>query len=246
VRDHQAREFGTRIYYLQNRVAWFGTTRHFPYPELCFKRYSGGHFVMAAYAFSENMSTFVAECDEATCQRLGLESMSEDEQREFTETVFGDELQGHSLIGNKSAYRRLPVVRNRQWHAGNRVLIGDALHSTHPSIGSGTRMAMEDSIALADALAFHRGDVNAGLVEFRRSREAAKAKLVLASEKSFNWYEKFDRKVDELNAVDFVFDFLMRTGRISKERLIDEYPSFMNRYGGRWQAGLTAREMAIR
>ena len=241
VRHHQAREFGTQTWYLHNRVAWFGTTRHFPYPVLCFKRYNRGHFVMAAYAFSENMSTFVAECDEATYQRLGLESMSEDEQREFTEKVFGDELQGHSLISNKSAYRRLPVVRNRQWHVGNRVLIGDALHSTHPSIGSGTRMAMEDSIALADALAIQGGDVNAGLIEFRRSREAAKAKLVLASEKSFNWYEKFDRKLDELNAVDFVFDFLLRTGRISRERLIDEYPSFMNRYGGRWQAqSLTA------
>lgn len=241
VRNHQALEFGTKTYYLQNRVAWFGTGRHFPYPVLCFKRCNRGHFVMAAYAFSEKMSTFVVECDAATCQRSGLESMSDDEQREFTQTVFADELQGHSLISNKSAYRRLPVVRSRQWHVGNRVLIGDALHSTHPSIGSGTRMAMEDSIALADALAFHRGDVNAGLVEFRRSREPAKNKLVLASEKSFNWYEKFGRKVDELNAVDFVFDFLMRTGRISKERLIDEYPSFMSRYGRRWQAeNLTA------
>jgi 2-polyprenyl-6-methoxyphenol hydroxylase-like FAD-dependent oxidoreductase len=214
---------------------------------LCFKRYDRGHFVMAAYAFSEKMSTFVAECDEATWRRSDLESMSEDEQRKFTETVFGDELQGHSLISNKSAYRRLPVVRNRQWHVGNRVLIGDALHSTHPSIGSGTRMAMEDSVALANALAVHRGDVTAGLAEFRRSREPAKNTLVLASEKSFNWYENFGRKVEELSAVDFVFDFLMRTGRISKERLINQYSPFMKRYGGRWQAqvGPTARERAI-
>jgi len=235
VRRHQAFEFGTTSYYLSNRVAWFGTTRHFPYPMLCFKRCDRGHFVMAAYAYSEQMGTFVAECDEATYRRSGLESMSEDEQRKFTETVFGDELKGHSLIGNKSAYRRLPVVRNREWHVGNRVLIGDALHSAHPSIGSGTRMAMEDSIALADALALHRGDVNAGLVEFRRAREPVKSTLVLASEKSFNWYENFSRKVDELSAVDFVFDFLMRTGRINQNRLIDEYPQFMNRYGRRRQ-----------
>ncbi|HEY3657427.1 MAG TPA: FAD-dependent monooxygenase [Steroidobacteraceae bacterium] len=244
VRQHQALEFGTKTYSLSNRVAWFGTTRHFPYPMLCFKRYNRGHFVMAAYAYSEQMGCFVAECDEATYQRSGLESMSEDEQREFTETVFGDELKGHSLISNKSAYRRLPVVRNREWHVGNRVLIGDALHSTHPSIGSGTRMAMEDSIALADALAFHRGDLNAGLVEFRRSREPAKSKLLLGSEKSFNWYETFGRKVDELNAVDFVFEFLMRTGRISRQRLIDEYPLFMNRHGRRWQHE-NLRERAI-
>jgi 2-polyprenyl-6-methoxyphenol hydroxylase-like FAD-dependent oxidoreductase len=235
VRQNRALEFGTKTYYLSNRIAWFGTTRHFPYPMLCFKRYDRGHFMMAAYAYSEQMSTFVAECDAATYQRSGLESMSEDEQREFTEAVFGDELQGHSLISNKSAYRRLPVVRNREWHVGNRVLIGDALHSAHPSIGSGTRIAMEDSIALAEALARHPGDVNAGLVEFRRSREGAKSQWLLASEKSFNWYENFGRKVDELNAVDFVFDFLMRTGRIDTERLIDDYPLFMERYGRRRQ-----------
>jgi 2-polyprenyl-6-methoxyphenol hydroxylase-like FAD-dependent oxidoreductase len=241
VRHDQALEFGTETYYLSNRLAWFGTTRHFPYPMLCFKRYKQGHWVMAGYAYSEKMSTFVAECDAATFRRSGLESMSEEQQREFTQTVFADELQGHSLIGNKSAYRRLAVVRNREWYVGNRVLIGDALHSTHPSIGSGTRMAMEDSIALADALAMHRGDVNAGLEEFRRSREPAKSRLVLASTKSFNWYEEFGRKVDDLNAVDFAFDFLMRTGRISQERLIDEYPSFMNRYGQRRQTvSLTA------
>jgi 2-polyprenyl-6-methoxyphenol hydroxylase-like FAD-dependent oxidoreductase len=235
VRRHHAPEFGTDTYYLSNRVAWFGTTRHFPYPMLCFKRCKQGYFVMAAYAYNEQMGTFVAECDEATYRHAGLESMSEDEQREFTETIFSDELRGHSLISNKSAYRRLPVVRNRRWHVGNRVLIGDALHSTHPSIGSGTRMAMEDSIALADALASHGGDVDAGLAEFRRSREPAKAKLVLASEKSFDWYESFGGKVDKFNAVDFVFDFLMRTGRINTDRLIDEYPLFMNRYGGRRQ-----------
>ena len=244
VRHDQALVFGTETYYLSNRLAWFGTNRHFPYPTLCFKRCKLGHFVMAGYAYSEKMSTFVAECDAATFRRSGLESMSEDQQREFTQRVFGDELQGHSLIANNSAYRRLPVVRNREWYVGNRVLIGDALHSTHPSIGSGTRMAMEDSISLADALALHQGDVNAGLEEFRRSREPAKSKLVLASTKSFNWYEEFGRKVDDLSAVDFVFDFLTRTGRISQERLIDEYPVFMNRHGRRWQHE-NLRERAI-
>jgi 2-polyprenyl-6-methoxyphenol hydroxylase-like FAD-dependent oxidoreductase len=235
VRRHRQSEFGTSCYSLTNRVAWYGTTRHFSYPLLSFKRNESGHFVAAAYAYTERMGTIVAECDEATYFRAGLDQMSDEDQRQFTETVFAAELQGHSLIGHDSAYRRLPVVRNEQWHSGNCVLIGDALHSAHPTIGSGTRIAMEDSIALADALAEYRGNLPAALAGFRSSREPGKSKLLTASERSFTWYEDFARKVDELGAVDFVFDFLMRTGRMSGERLLAEYPQFMSRYGHRWR-----------
>lgn len=235
VRSQRERDFGTQSYNLTNRVAWYGTTRHFPYPLLSFKRNGFGHFVAAAYAYTEKMGTFVAECDELTYFRAGLDRMSDEEQRVFTEAVFADELKGQSLISNKSAYRQLPVVRNREWYVGNCVLIGDALHSAHPTIGSGTRIAMEDSIALAEALAEHPRDVQAALAAFRGLREPQKNKLVVASEKSFSWYETFAQKLDGLGAVDFVFDFLMRTGRVSRERLCTEYPLFMHRYGHRWQ-----------
>lgn len=237
LRRHHQREFGTRSYSLTNRVAWYGTTRHFPYPLLSFKRNEFGHFVAAAYAYTERMATVVAECDEATYFRAGLDRMSEDQQHKFTESVFASELDGHALIGNNSAYRRLSVVRNEEWYTGNCVLIGDALHSSHPTIGSGTRIAMEDSIALAKALAEHRSDLSAALEGFRLAREPDKYKLLLASEKSFSWYEDFAEKVDDLGAVDFVFDFIMRTGRVSRERLYIEYPQFMDRYGHRWRNG---------
>jgi 2-polyprenyl-6-methoxyphenol hydroxylase-like FAD-dependent oxidoreductase len=159
--------------------------------------------------------------------------MSEEEGRIYAEEVFADELQGRPLIGNNSAWRQLPVVRNREWFTGNRVLIGDALHSAHPTIGSGTRIAMEDSIALANALADHNGDIEAALPAFRHEREPQKDKLIGASEKSFNWYEAFPRKIDSLQPIEFVFDFLMRTGRVSRERLMAEYPEFMSRYAHR-------------
>jgi 2-polyprenyl-6-methoxyphenol hydroxylase-like FAD-dependent oxidoreductase len=236
VRHQYELEFGTKTYHLTNRVAWYGTERHFPYPMLSFKRHACGHFVCAAYAYTEQMGTFVAECDEATWQRAGIDSMSDGEQREFTEGVFAEELLGHPLISNKSAYRQLPVVRNREWNVGNRVLIGDALHSAHPTIGSGTRIAMEDSIVLANSLALHPGDVGAALKHFRIAREPGKNKLVLASERSFNWYEDFGRRMEELQPVDFIFDFLMRTGRVGRERLTAEYPLFMERYGRRWSS----------
>jgi 2-polyprenyl-6-methoxyphenol hydroxylase-like FAD-dependent oxidoreductase len=235
VRHRDEDEFGTSSFTLTNRVAWYGTAHHFPYPLLSFKRNDFGHFVTAAYACSEQMSTFVAECDEATFFSAGLDRMSEDEQRLFTEKVFADELKGQRLISNKSAYRQLQVVRNREWHVGNRVLIGDALQSAHPSIGSGTRIAMEDSIALAKALVEYPCDIRAAQMAFRLSREPVKNKLLRAAEKSTEWYETFARKMDALGAVDFVFDFLIRTGRVGPERLAVEHPLFMSRYGHRWQ-----------
>jgi 2-polyprenyl-6-methoxyphenol hydroxylase-like FAD-dependent oxidoreductase len=236
VRGCMEREFGTVTYNLTNRLAWYGTKRHFPYPILSFKRTEVGHFVAAGYAYSEHMSTFVPECNAATWERAELERLSDEERRQFIEGIFADELQGHSLISNNSMWRPLPVIRNSEWSVGNCVLIGDALHSAHPTIGSGTRIAMEDSIALIDSLARNPTDIPAALKDFRRVREPQKNKLVVASEKSFRWYEVFADKLDTLPPIEFLFDFLMRTGRISQERLMAEYPQFMAKYCQRWQS----------
>lgn len=241
VRGLRERDFGTATYLLTNRLSWYGTKQLFSYPILSFKRTSAGHFVAAGYAYTERISTFVAECDAATWHRSGMDALSDEERREYTERVFADELQGHPLISNNSVWRPLPVVRNRHWFSGNCVLLGDALHSAHPTIGSGTRIAMEDSIALAESLERNPADIPAALAEFRRVREPVKDKLVIASEKSFNWYEKFGEKLESLTPVGFVFDFLMRTGRISDERLMAEHPQFMGTYGPRWRAEQQAK-----
>ena len=236
VRKRHEAAFGTTTWTLTNRLAWYGTEKHFPYPVLSFRRYDGGYFVGVAYPYSERMSTFVAECDAGTWLRLGLDKMSDDERRLLAERVFAEELGGSPLISNKSLWHCLPVVRNKQWSVGHRVLIGDALHSAHPSIGSGTRIAMEDAIALADALASSPTDIRGALANFREAREPTKAKLVAAAEKSFTWYESFPTKMDSLDAVPFVFDFLTRTGRVDASRLYAEYPHFMKRYGADWAA----------
>lgn len=236
VRKRHEAAFGTTAWTLTNRLAWYGTEKHFPYPVMSFRRHDGGHFVGVAYPYSERMSTFVAECDAGTWLRLGLDRMSDDERRMMAEQVFSEELGGSSLISNKSIWHSLPVVRNKQWSVGHRVLIGDALHSAHPSIGSGTRIAMEDAIALADAVTKSPTDIRSALVKFREVREPAKAKLVTAAEKSFTWYESFPAKMDSLDAVPFIFDFLTRTGRVDASRLYAEYPHFMKRYGADWAA----------
>ena len=110
-------------------------------------------------------------------------------------------------------------------------LVGDALHSAHPTIGSGTRIAMEDAIVLADCVAGHARDISAGLAAFQRLREPSKQKLLDATERSYTWYEHFADKMDALAPVDFVFDFMMRTGRITDARLAAEFPEFVRRYG---------------
>ncbi|MES2415242.1 MAG: FAD-dependent monooxygenase [Pseudomonadota bacterium] len=242
LRKHHEDAFGTTSRVLTNRLAWYGTDKHFAYPVMSFRRHAGGHFVAVAYPYTERMSTFVAECDGDTWTRLGMDSMSDDERQALVEKVFAEELQGAPLISNKSVWHSLPVVRNKHWSVGHRVLIGDALHSAHPSIGSGTRIAMEDAIALADALVANPTDVSAALAAFRLAREPGKSKLVAAAEKSFDWFETFPVKVDALGAVPFIFDYLMRTGRVDDERLRAEYPEFMASYADRRSDGLPLPE----
>lgn len=236
VRDAREAAFGTTRWMLTNRMAWYGTARHFPYPVLTFKTIDGGHFWCAAYPYTERMSTFVAECDDDAWKRSGLDRMDEDARRRFAEEAFAPELEGHPLISNGSAWRVLPVIRNRHWSAGRHVLIGDALHSAHPTIGSGTRIAMEDAVDLAEALKTHGGDVASALASFERTRKPSKQKLVDAAEKSFTWYENVAQKMDGLAPAAFVFDFMTRTGRIDEGRLIGEFPRFMHRYRDEWAA----------
>lgn len=234
VRSAQEAAFGTSCWHLGNRIAWYGTTRHFPYPILTFKTTSQGHFWTAAYPYTERMSTFVAECDAEAWVRSGLDQMNDEQRDLFAAEMFAEELDGHRLISNKSAWRCLPVIRNQRWFVGRHVLIGDALHSAHPTIGSGTRIAMEDAIDLAEALRACAGDIPSALECFERVRKPAKQKLVDAAEKSFMWYEEVGGKLDALTPADFVFDFMTRTGRISEKRLCAEFPRFMSRYSREW------------
>lgn len=233
LRNGFSEAFGTTSYPLTNKLAWYGTEAGFPYPILSFKKTDLGHFWAVGYSYTERMSTFVAECDAETWERSGLSGMTEEQSARFSEQLFADELGGRPLISNKSAWHSLPVTRVRNWSVGNKVLIGDALHSAHPSIGSGTRIAMEDAIALSAALETS-SDVASALKAFHRDRGPTKQKLVDAAEKSFTWYEEIVPKLD-LDPPALVFDYLTRTGRIDEERLTEEYPEFMARYRREWQ-----------
>src|SRR5262249_35610093 len=155
VRRSPGQEFGTSITHLTNRFAWFGTTQRFDTLTQTFRVSEHGHFNAHHYRYAPGMSTFIVEVDAATFERAGFQRISEDATRALREQVFAEELAGHALISNRSLWRQFPQVRNARWSHGRCVLIGDALHTAHFSIGSGTRLAMEDAIALDRALAAH-------------------------------------------------------------------------------------------
>lgn len=229
VRRQFATQLATSQYSLTNHFAWYGTEKIFDWPALVFRKHRGGHFVAHYYSYSDTMSTFVAECDDATWQRLELGSLTEDQRRQLFEETYAPELGQYPLLSNNSVWRQFPVIRNKLWSYGRHVLIGDALASAHFSIGSGTRIAMGNSIALARALLACDGNVHAGLAAFEANHRDQKAKLVDASEQSFKWYERMADWMEQYGPEEFVYRFMIRTGRLDDARLRAQFPQLMSR-----------------
>jgi 2-polyprenyl-6-methoxyphenol hydroxylase-like FAD-dependent oxidoreductase len=229
VRRSLADQFGASVTMQANRFVWFGTTKPYDTLTQTFRHTPIGDFNAHHYRYAPGRSTFVVEVDEATFARAGFERMEDAEARARCEKVFADALDGHRLISNNSIWRRFPQVRNARWHHGNHVLIGDALHTAHFSIGSGTRLAMEDAIALERALAEHGDDVAAALPAFEAARRPIVDKIVAGASASAAWYERFAEHM-ELPPVDFAMSYITRSGRIDLERLRKLSPRFVARY----------------
>ncbi|HEV7265682.1 MAG TPA: FAD-dependent monooxygenase [Falsiroseomonas sp.] len=229
-------KFGTEIRELTNRFAWFGTTRRFDTLTQTFRRTPLGAFNAHHYRYAPGMSTFIVECDAATFASAGFATMHPDRTRALLEQVFAPELDGHGLVSNRSVWRRFPVLRNARWHDGNvvreraarTVLIGDALRTAHFSIGSGTRLALEDSIALAKALDAHWGDIPAALAAFEAARRPVVDALTEAADASAAWYEEFARHM-ALAPIDFALSYIQRSGRVKLDRLARIAPEFVAR-----------------
>lgn len=218
-------DFGTTITPLTNKFAWFGTRKPFRTLTQTFVQNADGHFNAHHYRHAPDMSTFVFECDAATWEKAGFARMSEEETLRYAERTFADTLQGEGLVSNKSVWRNFPNVRNRRWQAGNVVLIGDAQRTAHFSIGSGTRLAMEDAIALEKALNEFRNDVPQALAAFEAARRPIVEKLVAAADRSARWYEGFAGHM-KLAPRDFAWSYIQRSGRIDPERLAKTSPRF--------------------
>ncbi len=221
-------DFGTSLSYSPNKFAWYGTTKRFETLSQTFVETELGAFNAHHYRYSSGMSTFLVECDLPTWQRYGFADKTVEDSKAVCERVFAKTLDGHPLVSNKSVWRNFPWVWNEHWSFKNKVLIGDALHSAHFSIGSGTRLAIEDAIALAKALEAE-GDIPPGLNRYQAERQPIVKKLVTAARTSADWYEKFSEHM-KLDLMDFAHSYITRSGRIDDARLRAMSPQFMARY----------------
>ncbi len=208
-----------------NKWVWYATPKRLDAVGLIFKPTRFGTFIAHSYRFSPELGTFVIECDEDTWRAAGLDQADDAQSRALCEQIFQDDLDGYGLVSNRSLWFNPEFVTSRNWHHRNLVLIGDALKTVHPSIGSGTRVGMQDAIALAAALKAGNGDVAAIFQSFEQGRRKGAGSFQEAAMRSILWYETVDQRMD-LDPIAFAYDFMMRTGRISNERLRRLDPAF--------------------
>ncbi|HXO20640.1 MAG TPA: FAD-dependent monooxygenase [Thermoanaerobaculia bacterium] len=211
----------------RNRYVWYGTPRLFHGLTLTFRENGDGLFIAHSYKFSREMSTFIVECGPQTFRRAGLEAKSEEESRRYLEEVFTPDLEGRPLLSNNSKWLRFVTLTNRRWHHGRVVLLGDALHTAHFSIGSGTKLALEDAIALADAFAAD-GDVERALRAFEEARRPRIERYQAAALQSLEWFEsaKDDLHLDPLS---FAYKAMTRSA-VDHENLKKRDPDFVAAY----------------
>ncbi|MDF1719804.1 MAG: FAD-dependent monooxygenase [Minwuia sp.] len=228
VRASDEAGFRSRLEYFDNRFAWFGTTQPFDTLTQTFVTTDKGSLNAHHYRYQPGMSTFIVECDPATFHAHGFDGMGEAETAIACAEIFHEPLQGAALICNRSLWRQFPRLWCENWVSGNRVILGDAAHTAHFSIGSGTRLAMEDAIALVRALQAN-ADVGTALAAFQAARQPIARKIVDAANTSAAWYDRFPEKM-ALDPLDFAFDYVTRSGRVDMDRLRNLSPEFMARY----------------
>lgn len=228
-RRSQEGDFLTSVSYLDEKFAWFGTTKRFETLTQTFIETPFGPFNAHHYRYSPTMSTFIVECDRATWLRADLDKRSETDSRALCEALFKDTLDGHPLVANKSLWRNFPWIWNDRWSHGKMVLLGDALHTAHYSIGSGTRLALEDATSLVNALDEHPEDIREGFAAYEKQRRPVVEKLVRAARESASWYSYVPEHMRE-EPLDFAYSYITRSGRIDDVRLRQMSPNFMKRY----------------
>lgn len=228
VRRSMEEKFNPKIEYFDNHFAWFGAKVPFETLTQTFIETDKGALNAHHYRYAPDMSTFIVECDDPTFAAYGFDQMDEVESAKLCADLFKDVLKGTDLVINKSAWRQFPRLWCESWVADRYVLLGDAVHTAHFSIGSGTRLAMEDAIALVTHLATQE-DVDQALSAFQNERPPVARKIVDAANTSATWYESFADKL-ALAPLDFAFDYVTRSSRVDMERARKIAPQFMAQY----------------
>jgi anthraniloyl-CoA monooxygenase len=225
VRSSYQESFKPRLVAGRSKYIWFGTHLPFDSFTFIFRTNEHGLFQVHAYPFDGSTSTFIVECSEATWRRAGLDRADERTSVEYCERLFAEDLRGHSLLSNKSQWLNFVTVKNRSWQTGNVVLVGDAAHTAHFSIGSGTKLAMEDAIALADAMQ-RTADVASALDEYEAERKPVIDRFQEAAAQSQSYFENTERYVD-FGPEQFAFHLLSRSGRMDYPNIRLRDPNFI-------------------
>jgi anthraniloyl-CoA monooxygenase len=229
VRNRFADRFRPSFERRRNKFAWYGTRQRFHPVSLIFRETDKGVFIAHSYQYSPEFSTFLVEVDPETWAHAGLDRMTEEESSRYCAEIFRPDLGGNALLTNRSLWFEANIVSNEAWHHGNVVLLGDALRTVHFSLGSGTRMAMQDAIALHRAIADHPSDLPSAFSLFEAQRRTASSSFQEAAARSLDWYEGVAGKL-HLDPVSFAYDYMRRTGQVSHDDLKQRDPHFIASY----------------
>ncbi len=231
IRKERAGRFGPDIELRTNKFVWLGTHKIFDAFTFIFEETGKGWVQVHAYRFDDDTSTFIVETTEDTWRALGFEKMTKEESNRFLENLFARFLDGQELMDNAahlrgSAWLNFPRVSNKKWHDGNVVLLGDSAHTAHFSIGSGTKLALEDGIELAERIESHR-DLEEALDAYESSRRVEVLRLQSAARNSTEWFENVSRYAG-LEPPQFAYSLLTRSQRVSHENLKARDPRWIS------------------
>ncbi|MGC1107672.1 MAG: bifunctional salicylyl-CoA 5-hydroxylase/oxidoreductase [Candidatus Acidiferrales bacterium] len=216
--------FKPNVQVRKNRFIWLGTKKKLDAFTFDFRETEWGWFTLHAYRFDADWSTFIVETPEKNWLKAGIDKMSADESIALCERLFAERLDGHALLSNakhlfgSAVWLKFTRILCELWHHENTVLIGDAAHTAHFGIGSGTKLAMEDAMALARVLRSHQDDVASGLEQYQSEREIEALKLQSAARNRMEWFEQVERYV-HLEPVQFTYSLLTGSQRIGHENL---------------------------
>jgi anthraniloyl-CoA monooxygenase len=230
IREARRSHFGTEIDHRPNKFTWMGSTRSFDAFTFFFKETEHGIIIAHCYQYEPGRSTWIFEVQEETFTRAGFDRLNEQQSADRLAQIFAAELKGHPLLINRSMWRNFPRVSNERWVMDNVVLLGDAKATAHFSIGSGTKLAMEDAIALFQALQAERLDVKASLARYESERRSDVERTQHAADVSLVWFEHVNR-FWHMDPKQFSFGLMTRSKAITWDNLTLRAPQFVDDVG---------------
>ena len=228
IRQQFSEHFQPNLSTRPNKYIWYGTNQLFHGLTLTFRESAAGVFAAHSYKFDKTTSTFIVECDPETWNQAGFATLPDEETRRYVGEVFARDLGGHALLSNNSKWINFVLVKNANWLYENVVLLGDSLHTAHFSIGSGTKLAIEDAITLKQSFD-NAHDVRTALQRFEKARKPVIDDYQAAAYESMVWFENA-RKYMHLAPIDLAYSLMKRSGRVDNEELRKRDPEFVARY----------------